>query len=130
MPSVETTTDFYRNGVMGVEYLGMIRKMASINFYVRGLNPGNILQGDSLARFKKDFDPESKTAILANPPFGAERDQEAYPDVWAEYGQGKTRGKAASSQVQCSDYPELRGNCHPSRRRASQIRLLFPPFNV
>jgi type I restriction-modification system DNA methylase subunit/restriction endonuclease S subunit len=85
MPSVETSTDFYRNGVMGVEYLGMIRKMASINFYVRGLNPGNILQGDSLARFKKDFDPESKTAILANPPFGAERDQEAYPDVWAEY---------------------------------------------
>ncbi len=85
MPSVETTTDFYRNGVMGVEYLGMIRKMASINFYVRGLNPGNILQGDSLARFKKDFDPESKTAILANPPFGAERDQEAYPNVWAEY---------------------------------------------
>lgn len=85
MPSVETTTDFYRNGVMGVEYLGMIRKMASINFYVRGLNPGNILQGDSLARFKKDFDPESKTAILANPPFGAERDQEAYPEVWADY---------------------------------------------
>jgi type I restriction-modification system DNA methylase subunit len=85
MPTIETSTDFYRNGVMGVEYLGMIRKMASINFYVRGLNPGNILQGDSLARFKKDFDPASKTAILANPPFGAERDQEAYPDVWAEY---------------------------------------------
>jgi type I restriction enzyme M protein len=85
MPSVETSTDFYRNGVMGVEYLGMIRKMASINFYIRGLNPGNILQGDSLARFKKDFDPESKTAILANPPFGAERDQESYTDVWAEY---------------------------------------------
>lgn len=85
MPSVETSTDFYRNGVMGVEYLGMIRKMASINFYIRGLNPGNILQGDSLARFKKDFDPECKTAILANPPFGAERDQESYPDVWAEY---------------------------------------------
>jgi type I restriction-modification system DNA methylase subunit/restriction endonuclease S subunit len=85
MPTIEATTDFYRNGVMGIEYLGMIRKMASINFYIRGLNPANIIQGDSLARFKKDFFPESKTAILANPPFGAERDQEAYPDVWSEY---------------------------------------------
>ncbi len=85
MPSIEATTDFYRNGVMGIEYLGMIRKMASINFYIRGLNPANIIQGDSLARFKKDFFPESKTAVLANPPFGAERDQEAYPDVWSEY---------------------------------------------
>ncbi|KAF0156633.1 MAG: N-6 DNA methylase [Syntrophaceae bacterium] len=85
MPTVELTTDFYRTGVTGIEYLGMIRKMASINFYIRNLNPANIIQGDSLARFKKDFYPESKTAILANPPFGAERDQEAYPDVWSEY---------------------------------------------
>lgn len=30
-------------------------------------------------------DHESKLVILANPPFGAERDQEAYPDVWQEY---------------------------------------------
>lgn len=85
MPTIEKTTDFYRTGVTGIEYLGMIRKMAAINFYVRGLNPANIVQGDSLAKFKKEFFPESKTAILANPPFGAERDQEAYPDVWSEY---------------------------------------------
>ena len=85
MPSLEVSTDFYRNGVMGIEYLGMIRKIAAINFYIRGLNPSNILQGDSLARFTKDFFPESKSVILANPPFGAERDQEAYPDVWSEY---------------------------------------------
>jgi len=30
-PSIEQTTQFYRSGVTGVEYLGMIRKMAAIN---------------------------------------------------------------------------------------------------
>lgn len=35
-PSIEQTTKFYRGGVAGIEYLGMIRKMAAINFYVRG----------------------------------------------------------------------------------------------
>jgi hypothetical protein len=29
MPSMETTTDFYRQGVGGIEYLGMVRKMAT-----------------------------------------------------------------------------------------------------
>ena len=33
-PSIEQTTQFYRNGVAGIEYLGMIRKMAAINFYI------------------------------------------------------------------------------------------------
>lgn len=84
-PSIEQTTQFYRNGVTGIEYLGMIRKMAAINFYIRGLNPANIEQGDSLAKYKPVTDHESKSVILANPPFGAERDQEAYPDVWQEY---------------------------------------------
>ncbi len=84
-PSIEQTTQFYRSGVTGIEYLGMIRKMAAINFYIRGLNPANIEQGDSLAKYKPVTDHESKTAILANPPFGAQRDQEAYPDVWSEY---------------------------------------------
>lgn len=50
-PSIEQTTQFYRTGVAGIEYLGMIRKMAAINFYIRGLNPANIEQGDSLAKF-------------------------------------------------------------------------------
>jgi type I restriction-modification system DNA methylase subunit/restriction endonuclease S subunit len=84
-PSIEQTTQFYRNGVTGIEYLGMIRKMAAINFYIRGLNPSNIEQGDSLAKYKPVTDHESKSVILANPPFGAERDQEAYPDVWQEF---------------------------------------------
>lgn len=84
-PSIEQTTQFYRTGVTGIEYLGMIRKMAAINFYVRGLNPANIEQGDSLAKYRPVTDHESKSVILANPPFGAERDQEAYPDVWQEY---------------------------------------------
>ncbi|WGQ11384.1 N-6 DNA methylase [Pedobacter gandavensis] len=84
-PSMEQTTQFYRNGVSGVEYLGMIRKMAAINFYIRGLNPANIEQGDSLAKYKPVTDHESKSVILANPPFGAQRDQESYPDVWSEY---------------------------------------------
>jgi len=84
-PSIEQTTQFYRSGVTGIEYLGMIRKMAAINFYVRGLNPHNIEQGDSLAKYSPVTDHESKSVILANPPFGAERDQEAYPDVWQEY---------------------------------------------
>lgn len=85
MPSVETATDFYRTGVGGIEYLGMVRKMAAINFYVRGLNPGNIQQGDSLEKFGAEILPKSKTVILANPPFGAERDKESYPNVWSEY---------------------------------------------
>ncbi len=84
-PSKEQTTQFYRGGVAGVEYLGMIRKMAAINFYIRGLNPANIEQGDSLALYNPMTDQESKSVILANPPFGAERDQEAYPEVWQEY---------------------------------------------
>jgi|CXWL01.1.fsa_nt_gi type I restriction-modification system DNA methylase subunit/restriction endonuclease S subunit len=85
MPSVEIATDFYRNGVGGIEYLGMVRKMAAINFYVRGLNPGNIQQGDALEKFGTEIMPKSKTVILANPPFGAERDKESYPNVWSEY---------------------------------------------
>lgn len=84
-PSIEQTTKFYRGGVSGIEYLGMIRKMAAINFYVRGLNPANILQGDSLAKYNPVTDAESKSVILANPPFGAQRDQESYPEVWGEY---------------------------------------------
>ncbi len=84
-PSIEQTTQFYRSGVTGIEYLGMIRKMAAINFYIRGLNPDNIKQGDSLARYLPITDNESKSVVLANPPFGAQRDQESYPDVWSEY---------------------------------------------
>jgi type I restriction-modification system DNA methylase subunit len=83
-PSIEQTTKFYRGGVSGIEYLGMIRKMAAINFYVRGLNPANILQGDSPAKYNPVTDAESKSVILANPPFAAERDQESYPEVWGE----------------------------------------------
>jgi len=84
-PSIEQTTQFYRSGVTGIEYLGMIRKMAAINFYIRGLNPANIEQGDSLAKYLPVTDHGTKSIILANPPFGAQRDQEAYPDVWGEY---------------------------------------------
>ncbi|MCG2745892.1 MAG: N-6 DNA methylase, partial [Desulfobacteraceae bacterium] len=85
MPSQETAITFYRTGIFGVEYLGMIRKMAAINFYIRGLNPQNIEQGDSLAVFDPVADGGSKTVVLANPPFGAQRDQDAYPNVWEEY---------------------------------------------
>lgn len=85
MPSIEVNTDFYRTGVGGIEYLGMVRKMAAINFYVRGLNPGNIQQGDALEKFGSEILPNSKSIILANPPFGAQRDKESYPNVWSEY---------------------------------------------
>lgn len=84
-PSIEQTTQFYRGGVTGIEYLGVIRKMAAINFYIRGLNPANIEQGDSLQKYNPITEHESKSVILANPPFGAQRDQDAYPDVWSEY---------------------------------------------
>lgn len=84
-PSFEQATQFYRSGVTGIEYLGMIRKMAAINFYIKGLNPANIEQGDSLAKYNPVIDHESKSVVLANPPFGAQRDQEAYPDVWQEF---------------------------------------------
>ncbi len=85
MPSPTKALDFYRSGIHGIEYLGMIRKMAAINFYIRGLNPQNIEQGDSLALFDPAKDGGSKTVVQANPPFGADRDQEAYPNVWAEF---------------------------------------------
>ena len=84
-PSEDIAHKFYRSGISGFEYLGMVRKMAAINFYIRGLNPHNIQQGDSLAKFNPVEDGESKSIVIANPPFGAERDQEAYPEVWAEY---------------------------------------------
>ena len=85
LPPHEVTTDFYRTGVGGIEYLGMVRKMAAINFYVRGLNPGNIQQGDALEKFGTDILPGSKSIVIANPPFGAQRDKESYPNVWSEY---------------------------------------------
>lgn len=85
MPPPTKAREFYRSGIYGIEYLGMIRKMAAINFYIRGLNPQNIEQGDSLALFDSHRDGGTKTVILANPPFGAERDQEAYPNVWEEF---------------------------------------------
>ena len=85
MPSPTKALQFYRTGIHGIEYLGMIRKMAAINFYIRGLNPQNIEQGDSLALFDPPKDAGTKTVILANPPFGADRDQEAYPNVWEEF---------------------------------------------
>ncbi len=85
LPPHEVTTDFYRSGVGGIEYLGMVRKMAAINFYVRGLNPGNIQQGDALEKFGTDILPCSKSIVMANPPFGAQRDKESYPNVWSEY---------------------------------------------
>lgn len=86
MPSIEESTHFYRAGIYGIEYLGMIRKMAAVNFYVRGLNPHNIEQGDTLAKFNKELQgKEAYSMVLANPPFGAERDQKAYPNVWEEF---------------------------------------------
>jgi len=85
VPDIDKANKFYREGVSGIEYLGMIRKMAAINLYIRGLNPANILQGDSLQHYKPETDANSKTVILSNPPFGAERDQPAYPNVWQEY---------------------------------------------
>jgi len=84
-PSIRQSRQFYRSGVTGIEYLGMIRKMAAINFYIRQLNPANIDQGDSLNKFNPATDANSKTIVIANPPFGAERDQDSYPDVWGEY---------------------------------------------
>ena len=84
-PSAEVGTMFYRTGIGGVEYQGRIRKMAAVNLYIRGLNPHNIMQGDSLKMYDPARDAGSKTVVIANPPFGAERDQPAYPNVWEEY---------------------------------------------
>lgn len=85
MPTADTANAFYRNGAGGIEYLGMIRKMAAVNLFIRGLNPNNIEQGDSLKMFNPASDAGSKSIVIANPPFGAERDQSAYPNVWEEY---------------------------------------------
>lgn len=85
MPSTALANMFYRVGIGGIEYLGMIRKMAAINLYIRGLNPQNIEQGDSLDMFEPGVDAGTKSVVIANPPFGAKLDQDAYPNVWEEY---------------------------------------------
>lgn len=85
MPSSDVANTFYRIGISGVEYLGMIRKMAAINLYIRGLNPANIEQGDSLELYNPNTEASGKSVVIANPPFGAKLDQPAYPNVWEEY---------------------------------------------
>lgn len=85
MPSSNIANTFYRVGISGIEYLGMIRKMAAINLYIRGLNPANIEQGDSLDLFDPGVDAGTKSVVIANPPFGAKLDQPAYPNVWEKY---------------------------------------------
>lgn len=52
-PPEHIANQFYRVGIGGIEYQGRIRKMAAVNMYIRGLNPHNIAQGDSL----KMYDP-------------------------------------------------------------------------
>ncbi len=84
-PSEHIANQFYRVGIGGIEYQGRIRKMAAVNMYIRGLNPHNIAQGDSLKMYDPSSDAGSKSVVIANPPFGAERDQPAYPNVWEEY---------------------------------------------
>jgi len=84
-PSRSVADMFHRTGINGIEYQGRIRKMAAVNMYIRRLNPQNIRQGDSLKMYNPAYDEKSKSVILANPPFGAERDQPAYPNVWEEY---------------------------------------------
>lgn len=84
-PPENVANMFHRTGIGGIEYAGMIRKMAAINMYIRGLNPHNIQQGDSLAMYDPSRDAGSKSAVIANPPFGAKLDQSAYPNVWEEY---------------------------------------------
>lgn len=85
MPSSSLANTFYRIGISGIEYLGMIRKMAAINLYIRGLNPANIEQGDSLELYNPSVEANDKSVVIANPPFGAKLDQPAYPNVWEEY---------------------------------------------
>lgn len=84
-PAEHIANMFYRTGIGGIEYQGRIRKMAAVNMYIRGLNPHNIEQGDSLKMYDPSRDRGSKSVVIANPPFGAERDQPAYPNVWEEY---------------------------------------------
>jgi len=84
-PSTNVANMFYRTGIGGIEYQGRIRKMAAVNMYIRRLNPHNIMQGDSLKMYDPARDADSKTVVIANPPFGAERDQPAYPNVWEDY---------------------------------------------
>jgi type I restriction-modification system DNA methylase subunit len=84
-PPEHIANQFYRVGIGGIEYQGRIRKMAAVNMYIRGLNPHNIAQGDSLKMYDPSSDAGSKSVVIANPPFGAERDQPAYPNVWEEY---------------------------------------------
>lgn len=84
-PPEHIANQFYRVGIGGIEYQGRIRKMAAVNMYIRGLNPHNIAQGDSLKIYDPSTDAGSKSVVIANPPFGAERDQPSYPNVWEEY---------------------------------------------
>ena len=51
VPSEEETKLFYSQGISGIEYLGIVKKMAAVNFYIRGINPQNIEHGNSLHLF-------------------------------------------------------------------------------
>lgn len=84
-PAENVANQFYRVGISGIEYQGRIRKMAAVNMYIRGLNPHNIEQGDALKMYDPSQDANSKSVVIANPPFGAERDQPSYPNVWEDY---------------------------------------------
>lgn len=74
---------FYFNGLGGMEQDMFLHRFAMMVALTNQVNPLNIQEGDSLGNFDFSRDRESYSLILTNPPFGGEKNQDHYSNLWA-----------------------------------------------
>lgn len=74
---------FYFNGLGGMEQDMFLHRFAMMVALTNQVNPLNIQEGDSLGNFDFVRDRESYSLILTNPPFGGEKNQDHYSNLWA-----------------------------------------------
>ena len=67
MPDYNTANKFYWEGLRGAESSKIIKKLAMINCYFRGIKTGNIDYGDALQFFNPKTDTGTKTVVISNP---------------------------------------------------------------
>ncbi|MBI3143505.1 MAG: hypothetical protein HYZ16_11825 [Bacteroidetes bacterium] len=73
---------FCGNGLLGIEFLGMIRRLLAINYFIQYFNINNNGQVDRLVKNRPVSGHESQLIILVNPPYGVSHGQSNYRDVW------------------------------------------------
>lgn len=74
---------FYFDGLGGMEQDMFLHRFAMMVALTNQVNPLNIQEGDSLGNFDYARDRESYSLILTNPPFGGEKNQDHYSNLWA-----------------------------------------------